>query len=91
MEEKQLDLHFRSETMGYTVKDYALFGIAKGFAESADVLQYLNEKLVSTPASRTSRCIPCQAHVPKQMNGQLGNRTSSKLPKMDANIASGIT
>ena len=72
VEEKQLDLHFRSETMGYTVKDYALFGIAKGFAETADDLQYLNEKLVSTPSSRTSRCIPFQAHVPKQTNGHLG-------------------
>ena len=34
VEEKHLDLHFRSETMGYTVKDYALFGIAKVFAET---------------------------------------------------------
>ena len=72
VEEKRLDLHFRSKTMGYTVKDYALFGIAKGFAETRDVLQCLDEKLVSTPSSRTSRCIPFQAHVPKQTNGHLG-------------------
>ena len=58
--------------MGYTVKDYALFGIARGFAETEDVLQYLNEKLVSTPSSRTSRCIQFQAHAPKQTNGHLG-------------------
>ena len=58
--------------MRYTVKDYALHGIAKGSAETAEVLQYLDKKLMPTPSSRTCSCIPCQAHVPKQTNGHLG-------------------
>ena len=67
-----MDSHVTSDTMGYTLMDYALYGITKGFARTNELVQYLEKNKPSSLVPKTSQCVPFQAHVPHQTTGQLG-------------------
>ena len=71
LEQKCMDFYGSSDTMGYTLLDYALYGIVKGFAKTEEVLQYL--KTLSPPlfVVNQAQCVPYRAHVPQRITGRL--------------------
>ena len=71
VEQKWQDIFGICDGMGYALVDHALYGIAKGMANTEEVLQYVKSLHQPVALVNPAQCVTYRAHVPERITGQV--------------------